>query len=321
MRLFKNHLIFAGEESSKIAKYLSETLGIKLGDIERTRFPDSEYLIRVPLEVEGKNIIYIKSTAYPQADNLMELFLTLHAFKINKAKNIDLVIPYYAHARQDKIFETGQAKSAETVAKIIEGLGRDPKLRKSLRVYTIDAHFHRYVGPYSLFDTNIEAFNITAVKELAKHIRDKYQPNNPRVVIPDKGQQPTHKYIKEIFDTDFIFLDKKRLSSREVIISCDQDPSSLKDSDVVIFDDMISTGTTLIKSIEWLKQQDVNRVFVAATHLMYPISNGQHEDVGGKLREAGATEIISTNTTDINENGRISVAPLIGKALLNQAYA
>lgn len=320
MQSFKDvDIIFAGKESEDVAKYIHRKTHIEEGNIEIITFPDTECLVEITPDIKDKNILYIKSTPYPQDKNLMELFLTIDAFRKNGAKKIELVIPYYAHARQDRMFENNiQSESAETVAKIIAALG-SPKIE----VYTIDAHFHRHVGDYPLFSTDIKAFNITAVKELAKHIKDKYDPRNPKIVIPDKGQQPTHKYIKEIFDTDFIFLSKRRLGSRNVEITCDQDISTLKNSDVIIFDDIIGTGITLQKSIEWLKTKDADRIFVAATHLMYPYDekNRKHEDVGSILRDVGATEIISANTTDIKENGQISVAPLIERAISNEDFA
>lgn len=323
-------MVFAGNESQDkdIADYLcNKYKELERGEITKTTFPDSEILVEVKPSVGGKRIIYIKSTAWPQIKNQWELFLTIGAFKHNEAKSIDLVIPYYGHARQDKKFGEGRPRTAEIVANLLAGLDTN------IKVYTIDAHFHREVGYYPLLDTNIRAFNITAVKELAKYIKDKYKPENPKIIIPDKGQQPTHKYIREVFDTDFVFLSKERVDSRNVIISCNQEEiSSLKDSDIIIFDDMISTGTTLQKSIDWLKKKDVNRIIVATTHLMYPLIDevkdsktnefrAIFEDVGGMLRSAGASEIISANTTGINGTGQISIGSLVEKALLERGYA
>ncbi len=320
MRSFKDYLIFAGDESKATADELKTELGSELGEIKITQFPDTERLVKVSSNIKGRNVIYIKSTPHNkklnQAEHTIELFSTIHAMVNNGVEKIILIIPYYAHARQDKKFKFGETNSAEMVAETLNCLGKG----HIKELYTIDAHFNREPGKYKFFNTSIDTYNITAVKELAKYIKTNFKLKNPRIVIPDKGQQPTHEYIKQIFDTDFIFLSKQRFGPREVKITCDQDTLMLKDSDMLIFDDMISTGTTLEKSIEWLKSKNVNRIFIAATHLMYPIIKGTNdsEEIGAKLREAGATAIISADTTGIKENGHISIVPLIKKALLSQ---
>jgi ribose-phosphate pyrophosphokinase len=307
--------VFSGGESENIAKYLNQELNIPIGDMEVDVFPDSEHSIEIPTNISGKNIIYIKSTHYPQDKNLIELFLVLDAFKRYKINRLNLVIPYYAYARQDKIFKEGQSKSAETIARIIASL-TTPKSY----VYTIDSHFFRGVGSYRLFDTKIRAYNITAISEISKYIKIRYKPENTKIVIPDKGHRPTYNYIKEIFDTDFFFLSKERLSFNKVKITCDQDTLILKDSDVIIYDDLIGTGGTILECIEWLKTKNVSRIFVAATHLVYPYNQGtqKFEDIGKKIIDAGANEIISTNTTNIKVKNQISIAPLIKRAIFEK---
>ncbi len=311
---WENTLVLGGEGAKKLSGDVANLLQLPHKMVDYQVFPDSESLVTVP-NVEGKEVIYIKSTPRPQAKNLIELFLTIDALKTWGAKKVHLVIPYYAHARQDKGFLNGQSISAETVAKLIASLDLDS-------IFTVDAHFHRDIGPYRLFSTHVKGFNISAVKRLAEAIKEEYKPNDPVIIIPDKGQAPTHDYIRMVFDTKFYFLHKTRLSPTEVVITCDEDITSFNGRDAIIFDDMISSGGTLIKSMEWLKERDVGRIFIAATHLMYPTKSDSEkpDDIGIKLYNAGAHMIITANTTNLKENGQISIAPLIANALKSQQW-
>ena len=129
-------------------------------EVEITRFEDAEFAVKVPMEIKDKDVIYIKSTAYPQADNLVELFFTLDTMVRIGVKKIILVIPYFGFGRQDKEFEKGQCISVSTISKIICFLGQG----HIEKICTVDAHFHREPGEYDF----TELFNRKEEKSCKK---------------------------------------------------------------------------------------------------------------------------------------------------------
>ena len=141
---FKKYVLLVGKESKDIANELSIEIGNTVKEVEITRFQDTEFAVKVPLELKDKDVIYIKSTAYPQAENVMELFFTLDTMIRIGVKKIILVIPYFGFARQDKEFERGQCISVSTISKIICFLGQG----HIENIFTIDAHFRREPGEY-----------------------------------------------------------------------------------------------------------------------------------------------------------------------------
>jgi len=158
---FKKYILIAGKESKNTANELSIKLGIPVvKEVEITRFEDTEFAVKVPIEIKGKDVIYIKSTAYPQAENVMELFFTLDTMVRIGVKKIILVMPFFGFGRQDTEFEKGQCISVSTISKIICFLGQG----HIEKICTIDAHFNREPGEYEF----TELFNRKEEKEMKK---------------------------------------------------------------------------------------------------------------------------------------------------------
>lgn len=149
---FKEYnIILAGDESKSIAGELSKSLDISaVYFVEKKSFPDGEFMITVPREIKGKNVIYIKSTSPPASENVLEVFFTLDTLVRIGAKKTILIMPYFGFARQDKDAEKnsekGQCISASTILKIIPYLGQN----HLEGIYFIDPHFHRTPGKFSL---------------------------------------------------------------------------------------------------------------------------------------------------------------------------
>jgi len=312
-------VVFAGSglNSTKIAKDVAKRLTIRYSNLEAYTFPDSEIYVRVPVkDVTGKHIVYVQSTApkeqkqkdrerIPQSQSLMELFLTLDAFKEKKAKMVDIIVPYFAHARQDKEFNTGEIISTRTIAKMLKGLGVN-------RLFTVDIHAHRETGAYQFGHwenfRGVEAYNITAARALAHYIKNDLGIQSPIVIIPDEGHRPIAEKIKDILTPeDVIFLYKERISAKLVRFKRTK-TVNLKEKDVVIFDDMISTGTTLINAAEFAVEKGARNVVVAVTHTLYL------NEARKRLLEAGVNRIVATDTIP-SEDSRVPIAPIIAESL------
>lgn len=307
----------SGLNSTKIAKGIAKRLTIRFSPLEATTFPDSEIYVRVPVkDVTGKHIIYVQSTApkeqkekgkeiIPQSQSLMELFLTLDTFKEKKAKMVDIIVPYLAHARQDREFNTGEIISTRTIAKMLKGLGIN-------RLFTVDVHAHRETGAYQFGRwknfLGVEAYNITAARALARYIKNDLGIQSPIVIIPDEGHRPIAEKIKDILTPEtVIFLYKKRISAKLVRFKR-VETLNLKGKDVVIFDDMISTGTTVINASKFAMEKGARNVVVAVTHALYI------NDARKRLLKTGVSEIVATDTIP-SKDSRVPIAPIIAGSL------
>lgn len=318
-------VVFGGScgNSQDIGKTIAQKLSIPFYEIETKVFPDGETFVRLPVEeldnskpprargaeLEGMDVIYVQSTqsttksttkptTKPQSQHLIELFLTVENIKRRKAKKIILIVPYLAHARQDKEFKRGEAISNQVIGKIMKHLGVD-------YLFTIDVHFNREVGKY-LYE-GINAYNVTATGTLARYIRDELGIISPKIIIPDHGHKPIVEFITPILGDDITFGKKVRNSESEVIITFPE-KEDFKGKVTVIFDDMISSGTTCIKTAEYLKRRGASKVILAVTHTLY-INSARD-----RLLCSGVDKIVATDTI-LKEDSVISIAPLLANAI------
>lgn len=240
-------MIVAGSASRQLAERIGAALGEKVAAFEKKNFPDGEIYVRLlEKKVEGPAIV-VQSLHHPQNDNLVELLFMLDLLRQKGVKKVACVIPYYAYARQDKAFLEGELKSAETVAKLLGCFGVG-------FIVTCDLHFNRKEGPFEL--AGIPAHNITASGLLADYAK-KELGTGLVVVTPDFGSA---EQANAVGGTS---LRKKRITSYEVEMEGDADVSGKA---VLILDDIITTGGTVLKAMGLLKQKGAKKMAVACTH-------------------------------------------------------
>ena len=306
-------IVFGGScgNSRDIGREIAERLGLPFCEVLVKTFVDTEMYVRLPVEelerealrgeeLKGVDVIYVQSTAPAQSQHLIELFLTAWNIKQRKANSLDLVVPYLAHARQDKEFMPGEAISNKVISRIMQSVGVD-------RLFTVDVHFNRPVGEF-LYE-GLKTYNLTAARALAEYVRDKLHIRSPKIVIPDVGQRPIAKYITSILGNDIVFLRKNRQSDTEVSIFYNGDSrENLSGRDVVIFDDMVSTGKTIIGAAQQMRKLGATNIVLAVTHTLYV------ENAREKILEGGITRIVATDTI-AKEDSVVSIAPVIAEAL------
>ncbi len=290
-------IIVAGSASSKLAERVAKQLKCELTKSELRRFPDGELYVRIPANVKGEDVAIIQSTCYPPNQNYMEFFLLLDVARDLGAEEITAIMPYFAYARQDKRFKEGEAVSLFTVAKLIESVGTN-------RVYTVDMHAHRIGDIQDIF--KVPARNLTAAPLLAKYWVDNCQLENPVIIGPDEEAEQWAKGASKAINTDWTYMVKERLGPEEVQIK----PRKLEveGRDVMVIDDIISTGETMVETIKILKKRGARKIYVACTHAVLA------GDALEKVRKAGAEDIFSTDTIE-HEISKVSVAPLIADAI------
>ena len=290
-------IVIGGSNSKELAEKVSNNLDCKFVTPEKKEFPDGEIYLRIPEEIQGEEAIVIQSTYYPPNRNLMELFLLLDACEDLGAEKITAVIPYLAYARQDKRFESGEAVSLRTVAKLIEESGAD-------EVSVIDIHPQDIGEDPEVFD--VPSHNLTAASILVEHIEDNFELKDPIVLGPDAGAKKRAEWAAEAIEADWDYMEKKRLGPEEVEMTPHE--MDVENRDAVILDDIISTGGTMVEAIEILNERGARNVYAACTH---PVLIG---DALKNIREAGVEEVIATDTIK-SEVSKVSVAPVVSKAL------
>jgi ribose-phosphate pyrophosphokinase len=286
-------MVVSGSASPRLAARVAKKRKCRLERPELKRFPDGELYVRFTKEIDREHVIIIQSTRHPQNDNLFELFLMLDAAKNLGAKKVTAVVPYLAYARQDKRFKTGEAVSLQTVFKLIERAGAD-------ELITVDIHEEKSVRDFSA-----PFKNLTAMPLLGKYL-NRLDLRNPAILGGDPGSEERARMVAEQIGGDHDYLEKRRITPTRVVIEPKR--IAVEGRDVVIVDDIISTGGTVLEATKILKRQGARRIYAACTHAV--LAEGALE----KLQRVGVRKIIATDTVERRESV-VSVAPLIARAL------
>ncbi len=290
-------VVIGGSSSYVLAIKLARELNAPLLETDIKRFPDGEKYVRIDGDLEGVEAIVVQSMYLTPDEYLMEYFLMVEALKDSGVKKVIGMIPYFAYARQDKRFNPGEAVSLRTVSRLIETVGTD-------QLFTVDMHLHRVDDMSKIF--NIPAKNLTAIPDIARYIGANLSLENPLIIGPDEEAEQWAKIAAAQLETDYDVLEKKRISSTQVEITTRE--LELKNRDIVIIDDIISTGGTIAKTVEALKKKDANRIVAACTHPIL-VDNALK-----KIYMAGAYNVIGT-TTIPSPISVIEIAPSLAEAL------
>jgi len=265
--------------------------------LEVRRFPDGEKYLRVLDDVKNENVAVIQSIHHTPDELVFEYLLLVDTLKDLGARKVTAFIPYFAYARQDERFKPGEAMSFKTVSKLMESVGTD-------EIYTIDMHQHRVLKSSEIF--KIPSHNLSAMPLLADYAKKTGELKQPLVIGPDAEAEQWAKIAAERLETDYDVFEKKRLGDAQVEVRPRK--SSAKGRDVLIVDDIISTGGTIVEAARILISQGANKVAVACTHPI--LANGALE----KIQKAGVASVFGTDTVP-SPISRVSVAPLIASEI------
>jgi len=286
-------IIIPGPNSQNIAKEVAKLTNSELARVEAKQFPDGETYVRIHSDVKGKDAVII-DTQNMQNDSIVQAILMSEALREEGVKSITLVAPYLAYARQDKKFNYGEPISIKALAKVYSML-----FDKIITINPHETHIKEFFDiPFVYGD---------AIPKLAEHAGVKLE--KPLVLSPDKGAVELAKRAAEVLNCECDYLEKTRLSPTEIKIA----PKNLdvKGKDVLIVDDIISTGGTMATAISMLIEQGARSVIAACVH---PVLIG---DAINKLHIGGASEIVGTNTYP-SEVSKVCVSTIIADILNKQ---
>jgi ribose-phosphate pyrophosphokinase len=285
--------VIGGDSSSDLAKRIARRLKAPYIKTEKKVFPDGESKITIS-QIPKKSIIIVVQSTYPPVDtNLLELLNIVS--KVQKfSSKVFAVIPYMGYARQDREFLDGEIITIRVVGKLLKASGVK-------KVLTVDIH-----SKLALKELKISSENVSAMEVLVKHFK-KMKMKDPLVVSPDLGGKERAEKFSNLLKTDFIVLKKhrNRKTGKVKILSGKVD---VKNRDLILVDDMISTGGSIVKASQFLRNQKCRRIFVACTHALL-VNNAAK-----KIKSAGVTQIISTNTIP-GDSAKVDVSKVISDAL------
>lgn len=283
-----------GPASVELASKVSNILGLNLAKLEYKTFPDGESYFRYISNVENEDVVIFQGTHPPQDKHILQLCLLSSGAKDLGARSVVAVIPYLAYAKQDKRFKEGEVVSIDVVLNILKRSGVD-------KILTVNIH-----APWIIDRSPVPIENLDAIGMLASYI---LQTNlkNPIILAPGKKGEDMSSVAAKILNADYgVIRTKRDINTGSVEISLDD--VDVKNRDVVVVDDMISTGGTMIKSINALRSAGARKILVGCVHAI------MIDDADKKILSSGADAIIATDTVP-NNYAYISVASLLAERL------
>ena len=286
--------VIGGDSSEDLARKIARSVKSPYVKTENRVFPDGESKITIK-KIPRKNIILVVQSTYPPVDtNLLHLLSVISKARKYSSK-IYAIIPYMGYARQDREFLEGEVISISVIGKLLRAVG-------TRKIITVDIHSN-----IALRELKIPSENITAITELVKYFKKK-KLTNPLIVSPDLGGKQRAIKFANLKGIESIAL-KKHRDRKTGVVNIVTSKVNVKERDLILVDDMISTGGSIIRSTQFLKKQKCKRVFVACTHALL-VNNAEN-----RIKKAGVTEIISTNTIP-KKTSKVNVAKIIADAVL-----
>ena len=285
--------VIAGSASKDLGKRIARRLKAPYVEAKTRVFPDGESKITFGRIPKNSIILVVQSTYPPVDTNLLQaLSIISQARKVSS--KIYAIIPYMGYARQDRQFLSGEVVTMSIVARMLRSAG-------AKKIVVVDIH-----SKIALNHFKIPKENISAIPELAEYFK-RMKLIDALVVSPDMGGALRAKRFASLINTDFIALKKSRnrKTGKVVIQSSKVD---VRGKDLILVDDIISTGGSIVKAAQFLKKQKCKRVFVACTHGLFV------EDAEKKIKNAGVSRIISTNTIPRNTS-KVDISGVIADSI------
>lgn len=252
--MLENTLIFSLSANKDLANKVASALGMEVSEVSLRRFPSGE-IIAEPIEtVRDKDVYIIQSTCPPVNENLMELLIFVDSLKRSSVREINVIIPYFGYARQDRKAQPRQPITSRLVADLLKVAGVD-------RVVIVDLHAPQIQGFFSCLVDELTAIPLlghTIQKDLG------VDTSNMVTVSPDHGGVNRARRIAEKLNTPLAIIDKRRTKSGSPEVM--NIIGDVKDKDCYIIDDMIDTAGSAVAAAAALKQAGAKTVKIAATH-------------------------------------------------------
>ena len=293
--------IFALNSNRPLAQKIADEVGVELGKLSVDRFSDGEIQINLEESVRGDNVYVIQSTSAPVNDNLMELMIMIDALRRASANTINVVLPYYGYARQDRKARSREPITAKLVANMLQNSG-------VTRIVALDLHAAQIQG---FFDIPVD--HLMGAPLLADYFINEGVAANAVVVSPDHGGVTRARALAEFLKAPIAIIDKRR--PRPNVAKIMNIIGDVKGKKCIMIDDMIDTAGTISKGAQALMDAGAEEVYASATHAVLSGPAIERLD-NSPLKQVVVTDSIQLpDEKQIDKIVQVSVAPLIGAAI------
>lgn len=294
----KELVVVPGSSNGPLAYRLAKELKAPLISMEIKKFPDGEKYVRILDDVSGKRAVVLQSAAIRPDEYLVETLLITDALNDLNAREVILALAYFPYARQDERFNPGEAVSLATVGKLLRAAGVN-------MLITVDAHRHRVMDFESVFGGKV--VDVSVMPYLARYALETGLISEEAVVIgPDAEAEGWAKLAADAINAPgYASLRKRRISPTEVEVTTSR---PIKVKEVLLVDDIISTGGTIIEATRLLRSLGADKVVVACAHGLFV------NDALTRIYKEGVDVVISSDTVP-NQTTRVSAAHAIASVL------
>ncbi|EGY0181548.1 ribose-phosphate diphosphokinase, partial [Listeria monocytogenes] len=290
--------IFSLNSNRELAEEIAKEVGIELGKSSVTHFSDGEIQINIEESIRGCHVYVIQSTSNPVNQNLMELLIMIDALKRASAATINIVMPYYGYARQDRKARSREPITAKLVANLIETAG-------ATRMITLDMHAPQIQG---FFDIPIDHLN--AVRLLSDYFSERHLGDDLVVVSPDHGGVTRARKMADRLKAPIAIIDKRR--PRPNVAEVMNIVGNVEGKVCIIIDDIIDTAGTITLAAKALREAGATKVYACCSH---PVLSGPAMK---RIEESPIEKLVVTNSIALPEEKwidkmeQLSVAALLG---------
>lgn len=292
--------VFSLNSNLPLAQEIAEHIGTTLGKCTVSTFSDGEIQMNIEESIRGCDVYVVQSTSTPVNLHIMELLIMIDALKRASAKSVNIVMPYYGYARQDRKARSREPITAKLLANILEKAGAD-------RVVTLDLHAPQIQG---FFDVPID--HLQGVPILSEYFKEKSL-DDLVIVSPDHGGVTRARRMADRLKAPIGIIDKRR--PRPNVAEVMNIIGQVEGKTAILIDDIIDTAGTITIAANALIEQGAKEVYACCTH---PVLSGPAIE---RIENSQIKELVITNTISIDETKQIdkitqlSVAPLIGEAI------
>jgi ribose-phosphate pyrophosphokinase len=307
LRVYGGIKLYAGTASPELSQKIAAYLGERLCGRDIVEFPNENLFVKLHTSVRGQDVYVIQQTASPVHRNLMELLILLQTLRLDSAARITAVVPYLCYGRSDKKDQPRIPISSRLVADMIQIAGAD-------RYMTLDPHAYQIQGFFSIPGDVLNASTI-----LLDYVKENLRPylKDPVVVTVDLGYAKKGRNFAAGIDAPIAFIEKRRVANdaKAQALSIIGD---VKDRDVVLVDDEVDTGGSVVQAVNLVKDNGARRVYVTFVHPVFSANAAE------RLAALPVTEFITTDSVPISDKKVkafdkrltiLTVAPLLGEVI------
>ncbi|WP_010285386.1 ribose-phosphate diphosphokinase [Bacillus timonensis] len=293
--------VFSLNSNAPLAEEIAKSVGVELGKCSVTRFSDGEIQINIEESIRGCDVFVIQSTSAPVNEHIMEVLIMIDALRRASAKTINIVMPYYGYARQDRKARAREPITAKLIANLLETAGAD-------RVITLDLHAPQIQGFFDILIDHLMGVPILSDYFKSKNLEDIV------IVSPDHGGVTRTRKMADRLKAPIAIIDKRR--PRPNVAEVMNIVGNIEGKTAILIDDIIDTAGTITLAANALVENGASEVYACCTH---PVLSGPAIE---RIQNSKIKELVVTNTILLPEEKKIdkikelSVAPLIGEAII-----